>query len=57
MLFDQRASEVAVTGLERLVALALEVANDDLANDRLVVDDENLGHAPIVAYGVSQMAL
>jgi hypothetical protein len=56
-LFDQRASEVAVTGLERAVALALEVANDDLANDRLVVDDENRGHTSIVAYGVSQMAL
>ena len=57
MLFDQRASEVAVTGLERAVALALEVANDDLANDRLVVDDENRGHTSFVAYGVSQMAL
>jgi hypothetical protein len=30
-----------VAGLERPVALALEIADDDLANDGLVVDDEN----------------
>ena len=36
---------VAVAGLERRVALALEVADDDLAHDRLVVDDEDGGHA------------
>ena len=38
------AGVVAVAGLERRVPLALEVADDDLADDRLVVDDENGGH-------------
>ena len=43
-------------GLERPVPLALEVADDDLAHDRLVVDDEDGCHGrncaqPIVAPG------
>ena len=42
---DERARIVAVACLERRVPLALEVAHDDLADDRLVVDDENGGHA------------
>ena len=35
---------VAVGGLERLEPVALEVADDDVADDRLVVDDEDGGH-------------
>ena len=41
---EQLARAVAVGGLERPVALPLEVADDDLADRRLVVDDENGGH-------------
>ena len=41
---DQRSRRVAVAGLERVEAVAPEVADDDVANDRLVVDDENSGH-------------
>src|SRR5207237_8128713 len=37
-----------VGGLERPVALPLEVADDPLAHDRLVVDDEDGGHTLIV---------
>ena len=44
LLLEQLARAVAVVGLERRVALALEVAHDDLAHDRLVVDDEDGGH-------------
>ena len=57
MLFHEPTREVAVARLERAIPLALEIANDDLANDRLVVDDENRGHTPIVPYGVFQIAL
>ena len=45
LALEQRARVVAVACLERRVPLALEVADDDLADDRLVVDDENGGHA------------
>jgi hypothetical protein len=45
LALDQPSCGVAVTGLERAVAVALEVADDDLADDRLVVDDEDGGHA------------
>jgi hypothetical protein len=38
----------AVARLEGLVALALEVADDDVPDDRLVVDDENGCHLRIV---------
>ena len=37
---------VLVSGFERAVALSPEVADDDLAHDRLVVDDQYRGHAP-----------
>ena len=39
---------VAVARLQRPVTLLLEVADDDVANDRLVVDDENGAHRLIV---------
>ena len=41
----------AVAGLERAEAVALEVAQDDLADDRLVVNDEHGGaHRDIVRH-------
>ena len=43
-MLEQLARAVAVGSLESLETLALEVADDDLADRRLVVDDENLGH-------------
>ena len=46
LALDERTGVVAVVRLERRVALALEVAHDDLAHDRLVVDDEDGGHGP-----------
>ena len=42
-----RAGAVAVTGLEHAVALALEIRADDLADDLLVVDDEDGRHGRI----------
>ena len=42
---EQLPRAVSVRRLERLEAVALEVADDDLADRRLVVDDEDLGHA------------
>ena len=47
--FDQLARRVAVAGLERVEAVALEVASDDVAHDRLVVDDQHRRHRIIVA--------
>ena len=41
---DQPRARVAVAGLERAVALTGEIADDDLAHDRLVVDDEDGCH-------------
>ena len=41
---EQLTGTVAVCGFECLVALPIEVADDDLADRRLVVDDENGGH-------------
>ncbi len=41
---DQRAGGLAVPGLERVVALTLQVASDDVADDRLVVDDQHRRH-------------
>ena len=38
---ERVACGVAVAGLERAVPLALEIADDDLAHDRLIVDDEH----------------
>ena len=52
LALDERAGVVAVVRLERRVPLALEVAHDDLAHDRLVVDDEDGGHGPHGACGV-----
>ena len=48
--FQELAGAVSVGGLERAVALPLEVAAHDLADDRLVVDDENGGHVRIQAH-------
>ena len=45
---DELARPAPVGRLERLEALALQVADDDLADRRLVVDDENRGHARII---------
>ena len=44
-------ARIAVAGLERLVALAPQVADDDLADDRLVVDDQDGGHHGILQRG------
>ena len=41
---DQLAGAVAVAGLERREAVALQVADDHVADDRLVVDDEDGRH-------------
>ncbi len=41
---DERTGGVAVSGLERVETLTLEVADEDIANEGLVVDDENGGH-------------
>jgi len=40
---------VPVGGFERLVAVPAQVAHDDVANRRLVVDDEDRVHARIVS--------
>ena len=45
---DQLARAVAVGRLQGAVPVALQVRDDDLADRRLVVDDENSGHARIV---------
>ena len=42
---DEPTCIVTVARLECRVPLALEVANDDVTHDRLVVNDENGGHA------------
>ena len=47
--FEQLARPVSVRRLERLEAVAFQVADDDLADRRLVVDDENLGHDRIMS--------
>ena len=54
---EQLARAVAVRRLERPVALALEVADDDLAHDRLVVDDEDGRHVRIVTAAIVAAAL
>ena len=41
---EKRAGGVAVPGLERVEALTLEVADEDVADEGLVVDDEDGGH-------------
>ena len=41
LALEQLAGAVAAVGLERAVAVALEIADDDLPHDRLVVDDED----------------
>jgi hypothetical protein len=46
---DQLARGVAVRRDQGLEAVALEIADDDVADDRLVVDDENGLHLPILA--------
>ncbi len=49
LALDQPASRVAVAGLERAEAVPLEIAEDHLADDRLVVHDEDgRGHPDIV---------
>jgi D-alanyl-D-alanine carboxypeptidase/D-alanyl-D-alanine-endopeptidase (penicillin-binding protein 4) len=50
LALEQLAGTVAVGGLERAVAVALEIAHDDLAHDRLVVDHEDRRHARIVIH-------
>ena len=41
---DERPRGVAVAGLERVVTLPAEVADEDVADEGLVVDDEDGGH-------------
>src|SRR5262249_39531270 len=48
---DQRASGIAVGGGQRLEALVLEVADDDIAHDGFVFDDENGRHASYCGSG------
>jgi hypothetical protein len=50
VLLDEFARSVTVPRFQRRVALALQVAHDDLAHDRLVVDDENGCHDRIVVH-------
>ena len=47
--FDQLPRGVAVARLDRVKAVALEVAGDNVAHDRLVVDDQHRRHRIIVA--------
>ena len=42
-LLEQVAGLQAIARLEGLVALPLEIADDDLANGRLIIDDEDGG--------------
>ena len=49
LVLDERNRRVAVAGLERAVALAAQVLDDDLADDRLVIDDKHRRHPRIVA--------
>src|SRR5207245_9140265 len=44
LLLDQVAGGETVAGLQRLEAGVLEVSDDDLAHDRLVVDDQDTTH-------------
>jgi hypothetical protein len=44
LALDQLAGAISVRGLERREAVALEVPDHDLADRRLVVDNENLRH-------------
>jgi hypothetical protein len=46
---DQLARVVSVRRLERGESIAPEIPHDDVANDWLVVDDEDRAHGPIVA--------
>jgi len=48
LALEEGTGVVAIVRLERLVALPLEIADDDLAHDRFVVDDEDGGHSVIV---------
>ena len=48
LALEEVARRLAVAGLQRPVSLLLQVADDDVANDRLVVDDENSSHRLIV---------
>ena len=48
LALEQVARRLAVARLQRPVPLLLQVADDDVANDRLVVDDENGAHRLIV---------
>ena len=48
LVLDERDRRVAVPGLERAVALAAQVLDDDLADDRLVIDDKHRRHPGIV---------
>src|ERR1700719_4216729 len=45
---EQPLGLVAAGRLERLVAVALEGAHDDIAHDRLVIDHKHGGHGLIV---------
>ena len=48
---DQLARRVAVAGDERLEPVPAQIPDDDVADDRLVVDHEDGGHGRIVAHG------
>ena len=54
ILLDELAGAVSVGRLERAISLALEIAADDLTDDRFVVDDEDGRHVrsqPHECYG------
>src|SRR5207245_3738064 len=48
-LLDESHGHFPVGGRQRLEAVALEVAHDDVPDDRLVIDDENGLHRRILA--------
>jgi hypothetical protein len=50
-LLEQGTCLVAARGHKRSVTVALEVAHDHIAHDRLIVDHKNRGHSGIVDGG------
>ena len=56
-LSDQATRGVAVAGLERAEAVPLEVAKHHLADDRLVVDDEDGRAHPDIVGDISYRSM
>jgi hypothetical protein len=54
VVLEEPSRAVAVTRFERPIALSLQVADDHLAHDGFVVDDEDGAHATIVRHRVFQ---